>query len=425
MNERFSGNKPLLHISLCILAALLFFSTRTAASENCFDETSCYNTGKAAYQKKDYETAIVNWGKAADYAPAARRNSHMNSISGAYLALGIGAHTSGNLQEAVKNYGMAIALNPNNFDALMNRSAAYIALGDDELALRDLDSAAVIKPNDPSPYVNRGAVYDHRGGYDRAIAEYNKAIKVSPKYANAFTNRGAAYSNKGNHTQAVSDLDQAIKLNSKDDMAWYNRGNAYRLMCKYELAIKDYGKALDLNPSDADALNNRGNAYYGKGDYDHALTDYLQAIRINPMFGYAYMNLVMAYTAQGNVERARMYLDQALSGFSEQLPPDLTQAMRFIRDAIGRTGAFPDPAQLTANASAAFNSGDFKNAASYLLAAGMLQPRNADIDLNLALCYLNMGADTGAIRHYYRYLYLNPSAKDKKQILDTINSLAQ
>ncbi|MDR1899473.1 MAG: tetratricopeptide repeat protein [Treponema sp.] len=229
-----------------------------------------------------------------------------------HLNRGKDLYAEGKLDEAVAEFGKALAINGELSEAFLYRGAAYGRKGDHNRAIADFGQAISINPDYALAYNNRGLAYNDKGDYDRAIADYSQALRINPDYADAYTNRGNAYNHKGDYERGIADYGQAISINPDYALAYTNRGVAYYNKGDHNRAIADYNQALRINPDYADAWYNRGNAYYGKGDYDLAIADYTQAIRINPNLAIAYINRGNAYTNKGDYDRAIADYETAL-----------------------------------------------------------------------------------------------------------------
>ncbi len=88
----------------------------------------------------------------------------------------------GNCSQAIAYYTQAIALNPQNAQALNNRAYTYMAKGRYDRALPDLDQAIAIRPDYVNALMNRGDIYNYyyAVNHDRAIADYDRVMAIDP-----------------------------------------------------------------------------------------------------------------------------------------------------------------------------------------------------------------------------------------------------
>jgi tetratricopeptide (TPR) repeat protein len=70
-------------------------------------------------------------------------------------------------------------------------------------AIRCYKNAIAIDPNYAPAYNNLGGIYGNKGMLDDAIVEYNKAIDIDPDYTLAHNNLARAHRQKGNNHQSI------------------------------------------------------------------------------------------------------------------------------------------------------------------------------------------------------------------------------
>jgi tetratricopeptide (TPR) repeat protein len=186
----------------------------------------------------------------------------------------------GRLVDAILDFTRALAVAPDNVDALMGRGDAYGRNGDFGLSMADLDRAIVLAPNNPTAHVLRGLSNARRGDSQSAATDYDAALVLDPRNMDALINRAALYSISGQQEKALADLDAAIAIRANDPLAFYNRGYVHFSVKHYDLAIADYSTAIDLDATFAIAYNNRclsrvlagRNATEAMADCDRALS---------------------------------------------------------------------------------------------------------------------------------------------------------
>lgn len=118
----------------------------------------------------------------------------------------------GDLKGALKDYDQAIAQNPKDADAFVNRGIAQAELGQHQAAIADYTKALSLKPDLHLAYYNRANVQVQMKAYKGAIADYTKAIELKPDYAYAYANRSSAQLKAGNSKEAISDLQKAADI---------------------------------------------------------------------------------------------------------------------------------------------------------------------------------------------------------------------
>lgn len=130
----------------------------------------------------------------------------------AYNLNGLDQMAKNRYPEAVRNYTLALALEPNYPETLVNRAVAYSALGQLERAFGDFNRAIQIKPDLADAFFNRGIVYHTLGRPDQAIIDFTETIRLDPMMADGYNNRGVAYALKGERGKALADFNQVLRI---------------------------------------------------------------------------------------------------------------------------------------------------------------------------------------------------------------------
>lgn len=161
-----------------------------------------------------------------------------------------------------------------------------------------------------------------------------------------------------------------IAVNPNNFMAHYNLGNVYSRQKRYDDALAQYQKAVEAEPNYAEARNNYGGLLLDLKRYDEAIQQYRDAIRVNPQYLY-YFNLANA-----------------------------------LADA----------------ASARKDANQFAEAERTYAQALALNPKSAEVHVNLALTWEAQGRDAEAIAEYREALQLNPALESAHIALGNILS---
>lgn len=98
------------------------------------------------------------------------------SLARTYRNIGITRKKEGKYEEAIKNYNMALSLEPRDpWDDYVNRGNSWSELGEYKKAFEDYDRAIELKPNYNEVYFNRGIVYEKQGKFLDALTQFKKA----------------------------------------------------------------------------------------------------------------------------------------------------------------------------------------------------------------------------------------------------------
>jgi tetratricopeptide (TPR) repeat protein len=123
-------------------------------------------------------------------------------------------YDQGNNTQAIQYYDKALAIDPNNKDALNEKGNALSGQGNYTQAIPYYDKALAIDPNDKVILTDKADALFHRvtiydfGNYTQAIQYYNKAtqaiqyyddaLAIDPKYKDALNGKGRALDGIGN-----------------------------------------------------------------------------------------------------------------------------------------------------------------------------------------------------------------------------------
>src|SRR5271156_284110 len=89
------------------------------------------------------------------------------------------------------------------FDALHLLALAQSELGRNNAALDNYDRALAVKPDDAEALYNRGNALQELGRFEQALESYKQALAVRPEYAEALDNRGNALRALGSFDEAM------------------------------------------------------------------------------------------------------------------------------------------------------------------------------------------------------------------------------
>lgn len=131
----------------------------------------------------------------------------------------------GKPMEAIEAYDRAIQLDPENYDARMNRAQVIIGLGRFEVngwvfndwsqsfaALTAYENDIKKNPMDPKAYYNKANALIRLGRYEKALEAINMSIQIDPGYVNAWNKKGIIYQKMGKEQDANLAFIQAKSL---------------------------------------------------------------------------------------------------------------------------------------------------------------------------------------------------------------------
>jgi tetratricopeptide (TPR) repeat protein len=216
-----------------------------------------------------------------------------------------------------------LACTSDNFIGHNNLGIALLKTGNVDEAMVHYQMALEIKPDFAEAHNNLGNFLFQKGSVDEAIVHYQMALEINPDYAEAHYNLGNALLKMGNVDEAIAHLQKALQINPDYAEAHNNLGYALIQKGSVDEATAHFQKALQINPDYADAHNNLGNMLLEKGSVDEAIIHFQKALQIKPDFAEAHKNLSNALLQKGRVDEAIPHFQKAPQS---QRPPAKPEA---------------------------------------------------------------------------------------------------
>ena len=247
----------------------------------------------------------------------------------ANLNLGTALFQVGRGEESVACLDKALAANPQSLQALNLRGCALASLDRQLKALADFDAAIALAGEDPAVMTNRGNTLNMLGRREESLACFERALVMDPVNRGALVGRSDVLNKLHRHTEALASADHALAVDPGLAEALNNRGNALLALRRHEDALASYDRVLAVRPDYAEALSNRGNALLALQRPDEALASYGRAVRLKPDYAEAHYNLGNALLDLGRPQEAVASCDEALS-----LKPDYAEAHNNLGNAF-------------------------------------------------------------------------------------------
>jgi tetratricopeptide (TPR) repeat protein len=311
----------------------------------------------------------------------------VGDFSQAHFSLGNIYLKAGKLDQALKEYDVALERNPNLPRAHLNKGNVFLRKKEYDKAEEEFHSELEINPNEDKAYNNLSAVYRLQGFYDQAIETAQKAVNLKTYYPEAYMNLALAYKEKRDFEKAKEVLKTGLKniplfpeanlllgeilqeegkrdsamveyqkildqasgrkdvvydlemLFSKGDLynmevsarAHFNLGTIYIQQGRTDLAESHLKNAVSLKPNFAEAFANLGILYDNTRRYSEAIIQLEKAVSLDPQNAVYHYNLGLAYAKSNRLEEAKEEFQQSLN-----LEPDFKEAQEklFLADSL-------------------------------------------------------------------------------------------
>lgn len=194
--------------------------------------------------------ARQDWSGAEEFIRQAIATEPNNNTNSMLLSnLGTLQRYQGRLDEAIKNYTLALDMTPNAVTLLLNRAAIYMQSGKMELAVADFERVRSIDETEPESRYSLGMMALDEGKWEKADSLFNEIKKVNSKDPLANEGLGIMYKEKGDHARAVIYLSEAIKYSPSPSLLG-NRADCYLVLKQLHNASNDIQQALEQAPDD-------------------------------------------------------------------------------------------------------------------------------------------------------------------------------
>ena len=189
--------------------------------------------------------------------------------------------TPQNVDQTYQAADAILKINPQHFDALVNRAEVSGYRGRYNEAITDCINGMLLYPGKPDFHYIRGHCLSHQKKLAGSIADYTISLQLfsSPLVYNA---RGWSYFLRGDYDQAVADFNEALALDRQIPLALANRGAAYYCLGELGKSLQDFDAAIAITPKEASLYLRRAAIHTKMGNLAQAAEDRNQAIAIDP-----------------------------------------------------------------------------------------------------------------------------------------------
>ena len=182
---------------------------------------NCTNCGTSildrTYRKYDSECAVCANGLKEERN--ARRKKYLSGSAPhspqflrAWVNEGNSLGDSGNHEEALSAYEIALGLDPKFPKAWMCKGNSLSALNRYEEAFEAYDIALKIDPGYDVAWFNKGMLLSKVDRYSEAIHAFDSALGINPKYSRALYHKGISLVEFEQQEEALDAFDEALKI---------------------------------------------------------------------------------------------------------------------------------------------------------------------------------------------------------------------
>jgi protein O-mannosyl-transferase len=163
------------------------------------------NFGEALVEMGDATGAVPHFENAVRLIP---------SLASAHYNLGISLQNENRLEDALRQYQLAINASSDHFEAAQahnNLGVLYLDVKNLPAAKAEFSAAIALNPNEHNSYIGRGMIEQEGWDFDAAIADFSRASRITPSPL-AYFWLGRALESKGEPTKAEAAYQLALQL---------------------------------------------------------------------------------------------------------------------------------------------------------------------------------------------------------------------
>ena len=199
------------------------------------------------------------------------------------LSYELGSHylALGRYVDALEAFTKALALNPQNFEALHDTGTTYALMGKKSEARDFFLKAASINDQSADLLYNLGRLHDDQYEYDKAIHFYQKVVSTDPLHAEAWINLAIDLSTFKKYSEALVCFEKAYALNPQIEFLYGDCIYTRMRMCMWEGMQEAQHRLIDgidhgekmISPLpisalvDSPALNQKAAMLFAQGNF--------------------------------------------------------------------------------------------------------------------------------------------------------------
>jgi tetratricopeptide (TPR) repeat protein len=233
-----------------------------------------YNLGQAYRQLGELETAQIHLSRSGKVR-VAMADPLMHELTS--LAVGAGPHLSrgnaairdGRLAEAISEYRLAVAADPNSAKAHLSLGSALARSGDLDGAAAEFKAAVLLEPS-ARAHSDLGVVLGELGEDELSLQHLRRAIELEPELVKAQLNLANALARLGHHEEAVAVYRRGLQDDPSNVQAHFTLADLLVQVANLEEAAIHYRRTRELEPALGPAWIREATILMGMGRYAEA-----------------------------------------------------------------------------------------------------------------------------------------------------------
>ena len=188
----------------------------------------------------------------------------------------------GRYEEALDAFNTALTYDPGDALTYTYRGTVLQNLNRVDDAMRDFDHALALNPSEGRAWIGRASIYIDAEDYPRAEQAATRVIETTNQNSDkvivdAYLIRGFARNRLQQYESALRDFDLAITLDSERKDLWEHKAYSLVSMGRLTEALQCYDYLTQLYPDDPQIWNTKGSVYMALGQTTEANRAYATA----------------------------------------------------------------------------------------------------------------------------------------------------
>eukprot|EP00878_Enallax_costatus_P021778 GHUV01023071.1.p1 GENE.GHUV01023071.1~~GHUV01023071.1.p1 ORF type:complete len:412 (+),score=86.66 GHUV01023071.1:96-1331(+) len=242
----------------------------------------------------------------------------------------------GKHRAAAEVYDEAIKLDSQDWELWFNKGMCAVQTKDYDRALDCFRRANSIQPHDAT-YMQIGALHLEQGQVEQALNTYLEALEHSPENPDILTTLGVTFLRLGDNQRAFDHLGTSLMHDPRNPRTILAAGSIIQDHQDMDVALVKYRVAAATCPNSPQLWNNIGMCFFGKQKYIAAIACLKRALYLGPFEWLIAYNLGLVHLATGQAASAFHYLSTAVN-----LKPEFSHRLEIAAQLVPPACQHPD-----------------------------------------------------------------------------------
>jgi tetratricopeptide (TPR) repeat protein len=235
----------------------------------------------------------------------------------------------GRLDDALADYEVVIAADPNHAEHYLERGNIMRRLGRPDDALADYQRAIALSPPFPEIYYNRADLRMVLGDVEGAMTDFSYTLELDPEFVDAYVNRAGLHLDSGNFDAACADAEAGLVLEGDNPYLHAVVAQVHAARGEPAAARAAFDRALAADPDLVSALSGRAALEFDAGEFAAAVADLDRAVEGDAGDPGLRYNRALTYQEVGRWQDA--YADLQAAARLDGNDPDIIVALERCR----------------------------------------------------------------------------------------------